>query len=217
MSEAPLTPILNVEALSFSYPRRHVFTGWSANFGAGITWLRGPNGCGKSTLLKLLAGALPPLLGRRLVLGIDADAQPLDYRREVFWCGPSGVPFDHLSITEYLGFIRGLYPRFDVEAVATHLRGFGLWPLRGKRLNTLSTGTQRKVALSAALAVGSRVVLIDEPLNALDEASLAWLREAFARCAADTACAWIIASHEPVTAPQAGVRLLELAAPDPAL
>ena len=64
--------------------------------------------------------------------------------------------------------------------------------------------------LSAALAVGTAVVLLDEPLNALDAASLAYLRAQLARCAADTERAWLLASHESVAGPGDRVALLEL-------
>ena len=188
--------MLQVHDLSFSYPTRHVFTGFSASFTPGMTWVRGSNGSGKSTLLKLLAGALPPLLGRLQVRGIDAAVQPLDYRREVFWCGPGAIAFDHLRPAEYFGFLRSLYPRFDPVAVAAHADALGLAPYQRMRLAELSTGTQRKVWLAAALAAGTSVVLLDEPLSALDAASLKFMLARLERCAADAATAFIVASHE---------------------
>ncbi len=190
------TPVLTVQGLSFSYPGRHVFTEWSAEFTPGLTWIRGSNGSGKSTLLKLLAGALPPLAGGLQVREIDAAARPLDYRREVFWCGPSAIPFDHLRPAEYFGFLRHLYPRFDAAALGAHVAGLGLSPFMGARLSELSTGTQRKVWLAAALVAGTACVLMDEPLNALDRASLHYVLGQLAACAADPARAWIVASHE---------------------
>lgn len=191
---------LLVDDLSFSYPARHVFTRWSARFEPGLTWLRGGNGSGKSTLLKLLAGALPPLAGRRVVAGadttIDADGDPLGYRREVFWCGPGAPVFDHLRPDEFFAFMASLYPRLDPAVLATHVQGFGLAPFFGQRLAALSSGTQRKVWIACALAAGTRVVLLDEPLNALDAASLAWLHAAFQDAATARHRVLVVASHD---------------------
>jgi ABC-type multidrug transport system ATPase subunit len=206
-------PPLQVRGLSFAYPRRAVLDGWSADFHAGITWVRGSNGSGKSTLLKLLAGALPPLLGQIQALGIDAVAQPLAYRREVFWCGPGAIAFDHLRPPEYAAFLRSLYPRLDAAAFAAHAAALGLQPYLGTRLAALSTGTQRKVWLAAALAVATPVVLLDEPLNALDAASLAYLLQRLADAASERRQAWVVASHEPFGAAAAQAALIELDRP----
>jgi ABC-2 type transport system ATP-binding protein len=189
-------PALQVRGLSFSYPGRHVFTGWQGDFAVGLTWVRGSNGSGKSTLLKLLAGALRPLAGTLRAAGIDAAERPLDYRREVFWCGPGAIAFDHLQPREYFAFLRSLYPRLDLAAVDAHVRGFGLAPFLSKRLSELSTGTQRKVWLCAALAAGTRVVLLDEPLNALDAASLRHLLGCLQAAADGRTQAFVVASHE---------------------
>jgi ABC-type multidrug transport system ATPase subunit len=207
------TGLLGVEALSFSWPRRHVFTAWSAEFPAGLTWLRGANGSGKSTLLKLLAGALPPLAGSMELQRADgrrlnAVEQPLDWKREVFWCGPGAVVFDHLTPAEYFGFLASLYAQLDASALNTHTAGFGLAPHLGTPIAALSTGTQRKVWLAAALSVGTRVRLLDEPLNALDAASLGHLHRVLAGAVGDAGVAWIVASHE---APAAGAREVTLA------
>lgn len=189
-------PVLQVQDLSFSYPGRHVFTGWSATFHPGLTWVRGSNGTGKSTLLKLLAGALPPLAGSLAVRGVNQAVAPLDYRREVFWCGPAAIAFDHLRPTEYFAFLLSLYPRFDTVAAQAVAAELGLTPFMGKRLRELSTGTQRKVWLAAAFAAGTAVVLLDEPLNALDMASVRRVRARLQRCARDTVTAWIVVSHD---------------------
>ena len=192
--------LLSVQGLGFDHPGRPLFNNFSMTAGPGLTWLRGANGSGKSTLLSLLAGATPPRVGRVQASGIDMQARPLDYRREVFWCGPGGVAFDHLRPDEYFGFIAGLYPRFDTVALAAHVSGLGLAPHRHKPLSHLSTGTQRKVALAAALAVGSSVVLVDEPVNALDATSLRYFLAALhAACRAGVQTGqqgWLVASHE---------------------
>jgi ABC-2 type transport system ATP-binding protein len=147
------------------------------------------------------------------VHGVDAIAQPLDYRRQVFWCGPGAIAFDHLRPPEYFAFLRGLYASFDDATASAQASALGLSPFMGKRLQELSTGTQRKVWLAAALAVRTPVVLLDEPLNALDAASLRHVLVQLVRCAADTRCAWIIASHEPLGAAGEGAVRLSLDEP----
>lgn len=206
MSCAPRGQLLEVEGLTFSYGERQVFESWSTSFGCGATWVQGPNGSGKSTLLMLLAGALSPRAGRRVIAGIEANRAPLDYRRNVFWCGPGPLPFDHLRPPEYLGFLRGLYPRFDASRVRPHIEGFGLAPFMTVPLRELSTGSQRKLAIVAALAVGTPVVLLDEPLSGLDEPSLRYAAGALRTAWAAPSQAWVIASHEHLDTIQQRVR-----------
>jgi ABC-type multidrug transport system ATPase subunit len=187
---------LQVQALCFAYPARQLFFDWSAQFYGGVAWLRGGNGSGKSTLLKLLAGAIEPGSGEVQANGLDVSRDAMAYRREVFWCGPGPVPFDHLSPSEYFAFLRGLYPSWDDAALQPHIDGFALSPHLRMPLRQLSTGTQRKVWLTAAFAVKTPITLLDEPLNALDAASLAHLRATLADCAREMSRLWIVASHE---------------------
>ncbi|MDD2925429.1 ATP-binding cassette domain-containing protein [Rhodoferax sp.] len=196
MNSKLLPCLLQVRSLHFSYPHRHVFAGWSGEFKAGLTWLQGPNGCGKSTLLKLLAGALVPRHGQLSAAGVDQHSAPLDYRRQVFWCGPDAIAFDHLSPVEYWSFMRGLYPRLDQAALRQHALALGLAPHLAAPLRTLSSGTQRKVWISATLAAGTPVRLLDEPFNALDAASLQYLRQVLAEQARAAEVCWVLSSHE---------------------
>jgi len=207
-------PVLQIDGLDFAYAARTLFNNFSADFGAGLTWVRGPNGSGKSSLLKLIAGALRPAAGRLVVRGIEAADAPLAYRREVFWCGPGALAFEHLRPAEFFGFMQSLYPRFDARAIEAHVRGFGLQPHMGLRAAALSTGTQRKVWVAAALAAGAAVVLMDEPLDALDAASRTYLHAALGACASDPARAWIVVSHESLGAEaDAQARVLDLSPP----
>ena len=188
--------VLRLSQLDFSYPGRRVFGGFSADFYLGLTWLQGANGSGKSTLLKLIAGALDPQAGAREVLGIDAASEPSAYRREIFWCGPEALPFDHLLATEYFGFLQGLYPKFDNSQVPEHLAAFRLSDQLNVPIGLMSTGTKRKVWLTAALAVGTTTVLLDEPMNALDRASATYLQQYLNRVAKERERCWVVASHE---------------------
>jgi ABC-type multidrug transport system ATPase subunit len=189
---------LQVLELCFAYAQQQVFFDWSAQFDGGLAWLRGGNGSGKSTLLKLLAGAMPPGSGELRANGFDVSADAMAYRREVFWCGPGPVPFDHLSPNEYFAFLRGLYPSWNDAMLKPHIDGFALASHLRTPLRQLSTGTQRKVWLTAAFAAGTSITLLDEPLNALDAASLEHLRARLADCARDGSRLWIVASHEPL-------------------
>lgn len=191
-------PLLTTTSLSFAYERRRVVDLWSQAFDPGLCWLRGPNGTGKSTRLKLLAGALQPQWGTACIAGVDLMKQPLDYRRAVFFVGAEPPPFEHLSPAERFGFLSRLYPHADASAWDRHVDGFGLRPFLNQPLRALSTGTQHKAALAAALALGTRVLLLDEPLIALDAAAHGHLGEVLAEAAAwrDRLC--LVVSHEPL-------------------
>ena len=193
----------------------HVFSGWSTSFPAGLTWIRGANGSGKSTLLQLLAGALPLQSGQLSVNGIDESTDPIAYRREVFYCGAGPIAFDHLRPAEFFGFMRGLYPRFDVPALDGHIEAFGLGAHLDMRLAALSTGSQRKVWLAAALVAGSAAVLMDEPVAALDAVSLAHLQQTLARRAAERTQAWIVTSHESLGDAGESAQRIDLLSPLP--
>jgi ABC-type multidrug transport system ATPase subunit len=128
----------------------------------------------------------------------------------LFWVGPDVLPFNHLTPAEYFGFIARLYPRFNHAALDSHVAGFALAAQLAVPLRALSTGTQRKVWIAAALVSGTDAMLLDEPISALDAVSHAHLSEALAVCAVERRRICIIASHEDFGAATAQATVLAL-------
>lgn len=125
---------MQVRSLSFGYSGRWLFTDFSLELPRGLTWLGGVNGCNKSSLLRLLAGVLQPVASTLFAAGDDAAQDPLGYRRQIFWCGPDGIAFNHLRGDEFLRFLAGLYPHWDGAQRAKKLRRDGaLDPRRPRR------------------------------------------------------------------------------------
>jgi ABC-type multidrug transport system ATPase subunit len=203
-------PVLSVDQMAFAYPHLPLFRDWSHDFQPGLTWVRGDNGCGKSTLLRLLGGALEPRAGHIRYGVLDAQAQPLDYRRQVYWCGPDGPAFDHLKPLEFFGFIAGLYPDFDADLPALLVEALGLEPFLERRIDQLSTGSRKKVGVIAAMAAMTPVILLDEPLSALDRISSNVLKGHLASAARQRERVWIITSHEPLGDEVRSAHLLDL-------
>lgn len=189
---------LRIDDLVFAYGRRWLFEGWTAQAGAGVTWVQGANGSGKSTLLRLLAGALAPrhgafeLAGERYAAG-DRGA-PLAWRRQTFWCLSDPPPTPWLTIAECLGFVGGTYG-VEAQRVREQVAALGLEQALGTPLRDASLGQQRKTLLALALALPVKLLLLDEPFNALDVASARHLTDTLAARAAQGNQVILLTSH----------------------
>ncbi len=132
--------------------------------------LLGPSGCGKTTTLRMIAGLEKPDEGRVLVAGRDVTALP-PHRRNMGVVFQSYALFPHMSAAGNVAFgleMRGVARAERAERVRQALALVGLEELAARRPRQLSGGQQQRVALARALAIQPDLLLLDEPLSALD-------------------------------------------------
>ena len=147
-----------VDGISVDVPRGSFFA------------LRGPSGCGKTTTLRMIGGFEEPDEGRILLGEKDVVGLP-PYRRDVNTVFQSYALFPHMSIEDNVGFglERKGVPKEEVKGrVAEMLELVGLSGFGRRKPKQLSGGQQQRVALGRALVNHPRVLLLDEPLGALD-------------------------------------------------
>ncbi|MGW1192844.1 ABC transporter permease [Streptomyces sp. NPDC002559] len=172
----------------------------------------GPNGAGKTTLLRALLG-LTPRSGARLRLG-GADVTELPpHRRQVAWVPQDGALFPHLNAltnTAYGLRARGV-PRAEARREAQRwLDRLGVGHLAHRRPAQLSGGQAQRVALARALAARPRLLLLDEPLAALDQTTRAHVRHTLRTHLAGFGGVCLIVTHDPVEAASLADRVLVL-------
>jgi ABC-type sugar transport system ATPase subunit len=173
---------VHAEDLGFAYGREPVLSGVSMEMpDGGITVLIGPSGSGKSTLLQLLAGLLHPESGRILFDGEDVTGVPTE-RRDVGVVFQSYALFPHLTVRDNIAFglktgrrrfslrsSRRRPSRHSLEARVWDAAALlGLERLLDRKPAQLSGGEQQRVALARAVAPRPALLLLDEPLSALD-------------------------------------------------
>jgi ABC-type multidrug transport system ATPase subunit len=200
--------MLTIENLWFRYPNPQVeiFANWSGEITPGVTLVQGGDGRGKSTLLRLLAGALPADSGQLRLNGLSLREEPDAYRQQLFWMEPRADAFDQLTPPQYFDTVRSRYSGFDADLTSPLAEGLGLEPHMGKQLFMLSTGSKRKVWLTAAFASGAALLLLDEPFAALDAPSIAFVKERLQDISARAGRAAVIADYSaPSGVPLAGV------------
>jgi spermidine/putrescine transport system ATP-binding protein len=132
--------------------------------------LLGPSGCGKTTTLRLVAGFERPTAGRVLLDGKDMVRTP-PHRRNVNTVFQSYALFPHLSVADNVGFGLRFKDVSKAEAARRVADALALVQLEGldrRRPSQLSGGQQQRVALARALVLNPAVLLLDEPLGALD-------------------------------------------------
>ncbi len=162
---------VQVTDLSKSYGAVQALRGVSLSIAAGEYFvLLGPSGGGKTTLLRLLGGFIRPSSGQILLHGRDVSEQPPNYR-------PTSMVFQgfalfpHMTVAQNVGYglrLRRL-PRAEIDnRVGAMLDLVGLGDLADRMPHALSGGQQQRVQLGRSLVLESDILLLDEPLAALD-------------------------------------------------
>jgi len=141
--------------------------------------LVGPNGAGKTTTLSMATGLLRPDAGTAHVLGTDVWADPVAAKARIGIL-PDGLRlFDRLTGTQlvtYAGLLRGMDRDLVVGRVGELLAALGLEEAGDKLVIDYSAGMTKKVTLACALVHGPRVVVLDEPFEAVDPVSARTIR-----------------------------------------
>src|SRR6218665_220370 len=190
---------LQLENLTKSFSGNQVVKGVDLSFGKGeFVSLLGPSGCGKTTILRMIAGFERPSTGTITVDGIDVTAMAPN-RRKIGMVFQAYALFPNMNVADNIGFglkIAG-QPRAQRNArVEEMLKLIGLAGYGKRYPFELSGGQQQRVALARALAPSPRMLLLDEPLSALDAKIRVSLREQIREIQRELGITTIFVTHD---------------------
>jgi len=160
--------------------------------------LLGPSGCGKTTLLRLIAGFEMPTDGTILLDGADITTLPPN-KRPVNTVFQSYALFPHLTVAQNVAFGLEMLGKPAAEVAATTRRMLALVkmePLATRKTSQLSGGQQQRVALARALAPQPKVLLLDEPLSALDLKLRKEMQIELKRLQTETGITFVFVTHD---------------------
>jgi putative spermidine/putrescine transport system ATP-binding protein len=173
--------------------------------------LLGPSGCGKTTMLRIIAGLeLPDMGGRVLFDGRDMTSVPIE-RRNVGMVFQSYALFPNMSVSDNIGYglkIRGVRKEERASRVAELVALTNISGLENRRIDQLSGGQRQRVALARAVAIRPGILLLDEPLTALDAALRDRLRGELNRLLRALGITTIYVTHDQSEAMELGDRIV---------
>jgi putative spermidine/putrescine transport system ATP-binding protein len=173
--------------------------------------LLGPSGCGKTTMLRIIAGLeLPDPGGRVLFDGKDMTSVPIE-KRNVGMVFQSYALFPNMSVADNIGYglkIRGMGKQERAARVAELVALTNITGLENRRVDQLSGGQRQRVALARAVAIRPGILLLDEPLTALDAALRDRLRGELNRLLRALGITTIYVTHDQSEAMELGDRIV---------
>ncbi len=188
---------LRLEGVRKLYPEFELRLDFTVQTGELLTLL-GPSGCGKTTTLRMVAGFLQPDAGRIEIAGRPVERTP-PHLRGIGIVFQDYALFPHLNVFDNVAFgprMHGWSARRTRDRVRMLLRLVRLQGFEGRRVTTLSGGEQQRVALARALAPGPRLLLLDEPLSALDAGLRRSLREEIRRIQDELRLTTLYVTHD---------------------
>jgi molybdate transport system ATP-binding protein len=187
-------------ALSLRVPGFDLDVGWSA--GNGVAVLFGPSGAGKTLTLQCLAGLITPDAGRiavdgRVLFDRAAGTNVPAQARRIGYVFQGYALFPHLTVAQNVGFGLRDRPRAErARRVAAVVERLGLAGLDHRYPRELSGGQRQRVALGRALAIEPALLLLDEPLSALDAPRRRALRDELRALLGEVGTAAVVVTHD---------------------
>ncbi len=173
--------MIRVQHVSHWFGALHVLSDVSFEVPEGaIFGFIGPNGAGKTTTLRMIATLLEPDDGRVLVDGIDVVEQPADVRRVLGFMPDGFGVYERVTVREYLEFFaaaHGLPLESRARAVGAVMELTDLGGLADRLVRELSKGMKQRLAIARMLLHDPKVLVLDEPANALDPRARIEMRE----------------------------------------
>ena len=190
---------VRLESLRRRYAGVTALDGLSLNMAPGeLVALLGPSGCGKTTALRLVAGLEQADGGRVVVAGEDVTGQPTN-KRDVGMVFQAYSLFPHMTAWQNVAFglqMRKVGTGQRRKRAGEMLELVGLSGFADRFAHQLSGGQQQRVALARALAIQPKVLLLDEPLSALDAKVRARLRDEIRRVQLEVGITTLFVTHD---------------------
>ncbi|ADR24112.1 ABC transporter, ATP-binding protein [Mycoplasma leachii PG50] len=191
--------ILELRNVTKEYDGQVVLKGISFNVKEGeFITLLGPSGCGKTTILKIIGGSQKPNSGE--ILFEDKNLIPIPINKRQFnTIFQSYALFPHLNVFDNVAFgltIKKTKKDIIEREVMRQIRQVGLEGYENKKIDELSGGQKQRVAIARALVMKPKVLLLDEPMAALDVKLRKTMQEELKRLQQDIGITFIMVSHD---------------------
>lgn len=207
---------LSIDDVSIAFGGRSILGQVTVSVETGeVLAVVGPSGVGKSTLLRIVAGIERPDAGRIFLDGADVTDVPV-HRRSIGLVFQDDQLFPHLNVAENIGFgpkMKG-HARGDIAARVTELLALvDLVGFEQRRVDSLSGGEAKRVALARAMAPRPQLLLLDEPLAGLDRALHDRLVLDLRQILTTTRTTALVVTHDLDEAAHLADRIIHLSAP----
>ena len=194
--------IISLQNIDVSFGKENVLKSFNLNIRDGeFVTLLGPSGCGKTTTLRIIGGFVTPDTGDVFFNGKKINDLP-PHKREVNTIFQKYALFPHLNVFENVAFGMRVHRKPEAqirETVGRMLEMVNLGGFARRSVNSLSGGQQQRVAIARALANEPKVLLLDEPLGALDLKLRKDMQTELKKIQQQLGITFVFVTHDPVS------------------